>query len=435
MISRNHRSSRRLRLRQSCRRSELAAAQIGANSYGYAYDSIGNRQWFSANGVTNGYAANCLNQYSSVEQSTFNIQPTYDSDGNLTSDGAFNYAFDAENRLVSAYPTSPVGDSLSVENRYDHKHRRVRKIVKSYSGGSWKTTATHTFVWDDMNIVLEQIAFADDSIRTVEYFWGNDLSGTVQGAGGVGGLLYLTVDGAVYIPCYDNNGNIMRYLDISGNVVAEYTYDAFGRTILQSGTLADVFRHRFSSKYFDMETGLYYYGYRFYGPKLKRWLTYDPLAEDGGLNLYAFCENAGSFRFDRLGLAFFAIRGLGGLKNPVRFDGGLTFLDDWLNRKNLQVAHEQLFFQDGGTPCSVGYGKEPLNGEKLEGYVITSGGYDDCIMRLAVAEVDRVRPPYSMLGIFDSKYNCQDYASALRAKYAELVGTKEARCKCKKGGR
>ena len=77
MISRNHRSSRRLRLRQSCRRSELAAAQIGANSYGYAYDSIGNRQWFSANGVTNGYAANCLNQYSSVEQSTFNIQPTY----------------------------------------------------------------------------------------------------------------------------------------------------------------------------------------------------------------------------------------------------------------------------------------------------------------------------------------------------------------------
>ena len=273
MISRNHRSSRRLRLRQSCRRSELAAAQIGANSYGYAYDSIGNRQWFSANGVTNGYAANCLNQYSSVEQSTFNIQPTYDSDGNLTSDGAFNYAFDAENRLVSAYPTSPVGDSLSVENRYDHKHRRVRKIVKSYSGGSWKTTATHTVVWDDMNIVLEQIAFADDSIRTVEYFWGNDLSGTEQGAGGVGGLLYLTVDGAVYIPCYDNNGNIMRYLDISGNVVAEYTYDAFGRTILQSGTLADVFRHRFSSKYFDMETGLYYYGYRFYGPKLKRWLT------------------------------------------------------------------------------------------------------------------------------------------------------------------
>ena len=61
-----------------------------------------------------------------------------------------------------------------------------------------------------------------------------------------------------------------------------YTYDAFGRTISQSGPLADVFRHRFSSKYFDMETGLYYYGRRFYSPVLRRWLNRDPIGEEGG---------------------------------------------------------------------------------------------------------------------------------------------------------
>ena len=49
-------------------------------------------------------------------------------------------------------------------------------------------------------------------------------------------------------------GNIVRYTDTAGNVVAEYTYDAFGKTIAQSGPMADIFRIRFSSKYYDSET-------------------------------------------------------------------------------------------------------------------------------------------------------------------------------------
>lgn len=77
-----------------------------------------------------------------------------------------------------------------------------------------------------------------------------------------------------------------------------YTYDAFGRTISQSGPLAGVFRHRFSTKYFDPETGLYYYGYRFYLPVLRCWLTRDPIEERGGLNLYCMCENSLVFSFD-----------------------------------------------------------------------------------------------------------------------------------------
>ena len=49
-----------------------------------------------------------------------------------------------------------------------------------------------------------------------------------------------------------------------------YTYDAFGRTVTATGPLADTFPHRFSTKYFDPETGLYYYGYRYYSPTLMR---------------------------------------------------------------------------------------------------------------------------------------------------------------------
>ena len=66
---------------------------------------------------------------------------------------------------------------------------------------------------------------------------------------------------------YDNNGNITMYIDESSNVIAAYEYDDFSRIISQSGPMADFFRHRFSTKYFDSEAGLYYYGYRFYSPK------------------------------------------------------------------------------------------------------------------------------------------------------------------------
>ena len=134
-------------------------------------------------------------------------------------------------------------------------------------------------------------ASTNGTTGVVEYHWGKDLSGTIGGAGGVGGLLYLKRNGAIYVPWYDAYGNVMGYWDAQGNVVAEYTYDAFGNLIASSGPMANVFSLRYSTKYFDPETGLYYYGYRFYSPALKRWLTEDPIGEEGGENLYAICEN------------------------------------------------------------------------------------------------------------------------------------------------
>ena len=81
----------------------------------------------------------------------------------------------------------------------------------------------------------------------------------------------------------------MGYRDVAGNVVAEYVYNAFGKLISSSGSLCDEFSFRYSTKYFDAEIALYYYGYRFYCPGLRRWLTRDPIEEAGGENLYGFC--------------------------------------------------------------------------------------------------------------------------------------------------
>ena len=125
----------------------------------------------------------------------------------------------------------------------------------------------------------------------IEYHWGKDLSGTLDGAAGVGGLLYVKRNGAIYVPFYDAFGNVMGYWDESGAVVAEYVYDAFGRTVVKSGTMADMFAIRYSTKYYDAETGMYYYGKRYYLAVLCRWLTRDPIEEEGGVNLYCFLIN------------------------------------------------------------------------------------------------------------------------------------------------
>jgi RHS repeat-associated protein len=74
-------------------------------------------------------------------------------------------------------------------------------------------------------------------------------------------------------------------------VAASYRYDPYGNTISSSGGLASANVYRFSSKEIHVNSGLYYYGYRFYAPNLQRWLNRDPIDENGGINLYGFVLN------------------------------------------------------------------------------------------------------------------------------------------------
>ena len=69
-------------------------------------------------------------------------------------------------------------------------------------------------------------------------------------------------------------------------MVASYRYDPFGNTLSQSGTLADANVYRFSSKEIHTNSGMYYYGYRFYDPSLQRWLNRTRLGKPGS-RLYA----------------------------------------------------------------------------------------------------------------------------------------------------
>ena len=286
----------------------------------YAYDDMGNLQIAAFNFTTNTYTANSLNQYTSILCDSASLREiSHDLDGNMTSDGVFAYSYDAANRLASVSSASLTNGAVRVVNAYDCRNRRICKTVQRYADSNWQTIELHSFVYDSWNLIHETVATISGvttNTAEIQYFWGADLSNTLQGAGGVGGLLALSVNGDFYFPTYDNNGNVTKYIDENGNVVAAYEYNPFGKTISQSGPLADFFRHRFSTKYYDSETCLYYFGYRFYSPTLMRWLNRDPIEESGGQNLYGFCGNNALSFYDPLGDEVVVIRHLKGVAPP-----------------------------------------------------------------------------------------------------------------------
>jgi RHS repeat-associated protein len=297
-------------------RDEVVEAdhEITAHDRAYSFDGIGNRTETAAGTTiltgTPDHAANSLNQYTKVEGTNLPAG-AHDDDGNLVNDGTREYYWDSENRLVRVSG----GTYTLAEYVYDHIGRRIAKIATAESP---QGEERRIYFYDGWNLVGEyafvEIPDPEDSEETIwsweldfSYTWGLDLSQSLQGAGGVGGLLavekHLGADTGEYYPTYDGNGNVSEYLHSSGAQVAHYQYDPFGNQLsLSSGTLKDLFQHRFSTKYHDAESGFYYYGYRYFDPVTGRWPSRDPIGERGGVNLYGFVANDGLTKVDRLGL-------------------------------------------------------------------------------------------------------------------------------------
>ena len=231
---------------------------------------------------------------------------TYDDDGNLTQDGRWVYAWDAESRLVTATARTdvPEGGKRKLEFVYDFQGRRVQKVVHDWNGSGYSAQTTNRFIYDGWNL----LATLDGQSNLLQSFvWGLDLSGTLQGAGGVGGLLQVSFLGSSTTNCYtayDGNGNVTALVDATNvMVVAKYEYGPFGELVTASGPLAKANPFRFSTKYQDEFTDLYYYGYRYYNPSTGKWMSMDPSGEAGGMNLYGMVDNDAVNYVDNLGLS------------------------------------------------------------------------------------------------------------------------------------
>jgi len=239
----------------------------------YFYDLIGNRTSATENSATTTYASNLVNQYTAINA----VVPVYDLDGNMTNYNGWNYTYNGENRLIVA---ENAATGVRVEADYDYMGRRIFKKVYNNN-----TLMKHSlFVYDGFKQIAEFDALNNNTLKA-SYLW--------QPVGLDVVLLrnneYLVADG---------NKNIIQVCNATGSVTDSYVYDPFGK-VTHNGTSENPFQ--FSSEFFDDETELVYYNYRYYNPNLGRWINRDPIEEEGGWNLYVMVGNNTSNHWDFLG--------------------------------------------------------------------------------------------------------------------------------------
>lgn len=292
----------------------------------------------------------------------------YDNDGNLVSDGLWSYSWDAENRLVAmeSVPTVPAAQKRKLTFRYDWQGRRVEKFVYQWVNSAWLLHDHTRFLWNGW-LLQAEVGDAGQPIRS--YAWGLDASGSLEAAGGVGGLLLERnyYANKTFEVASDLNGNVIRLVDTSnGQSVADYEYGPFGEVIRASGEYAALNPFGFSSKFTDWETGLLYYGYRYYNPETGRWLSLDPIGEKGGLNLYGFVGNDLVNHLDPFGLcSFIAVTGSEiqlGLKHAIL----VYFKGDFEADLNKHYTLSEIQSGGGEINASVDLMRSPSYGDRAE---------------------------------------------------------------------
>jgi RHS repeat-associated protein len=265
------------------------------NDSAYIWDRAGNPTKITRGGVDSNYTADGLNQIEPTGTDSF----TYDLDGNLTDDTKYDRKmwYNAKNQLIKFEHTDGDLDGWTYEYKYDYMGRRVEKKSVSPS-----LTETYTrYVYHGWNLIGETDTSGN---LTKSFYWGLDRKSSMARTGGVEALLLIYDHGTDtnYYPIYDTRGNIVAVKNESGGVLEAYDYDAFGK-LVHAPASASICSFGFQSKYTDRETGLVYFGHRYYDPETNRWLNRDPIQESGGLNLYAMVGNDPVNSADFLGLA------------------------------------------------------------------------------------------------------------------------------------
>jgi RHS repeat-associated protein len=161
---------------------------------------------------------------------------------------------------------------------YDGLGRCV-KIVETTAGS---VTSTKQFVWSDNQRCEERDA---TGVLTRQFF----ASGEKIGA-------------TAYFFGKDHLSSIRQMTDSSAVVQAQYAYSPWGEvTKLQGSQDADF---GYAGYYTHQRSGLNLTVARAYSASLGRFMSRDPIAEAGGMNLYGYCANSPIVYTDPLGLRY-----------------------------------------------------------------------------------------------------------------------------------
>jgi RHS repeat-associated protein len=224
---------------------QLATRTRGNAAYTYRGDYNVNRN----------YAANGLNQYTTAGPTTFG----YDANGNLTASGGLALAYDPENRLVSASGTKQATlgwDPLG----------RLETVASP-------TTGSTRFLYDGNDLVAEYDAS------------GNMLRRYVHGGGTDEPLVWYegaTLANRRWLQT-DRVGSVISVTDGTGNALSVNAYSAWGIPATNNAG-----RFQYTGQAYLAELGMYHYKARIYSPTMGRFLQTDPIAIEGGVNLYDY---------------------------------------------------------------------------------------------------------------------------------------------------
>ena len=270
-------------------RSELTAATVSGKTYGYSYDNIGNRKTAREDAEeATAYTTGPLNQYTAIERGEeAAFEPVHDADGNQTlirtSTGIWQVAYNAENR-----PVRFVNESAKtvVECTYDYMGRRhTRKVSVNGTVSSYLRYMYRGYL---------QIAAIDAVSGVFRWFlfWDPTQPEAAR-------PLAIRKDGTWYAYGWDLTRNVTEIFGKAGYLRTVYTYTPYGEATAEGDVTQPI---QWSSEYNDEELGLVYYNYRHLNPHDGRWISRDPIEEQGGWNLFAYVKNQPIFLKDYVGL-------------------------------------------------------------------------------------------------------------------------------------
>ena len=245
----------------------------------FAYDLAGNRT--QCNGEAAEFdAANRLLRQGGTRF-------LYDAHGDLAQwqggGQAWRYTWNSREQLVRAQSS----DGRVVSFGYDAFGRRLWKR----SGNRTNPNQTETrFHWAGEHLIGEETWASGERVATQEYLY---LPGTHT-------PLATRINGCVYFYHCDPLGTPQRLTDGQGRVVWLAESKAFGSTDIKLGEIPNPLR--LPGQYYDAETGLHYNRFRYHSPEWGRYMSKDPLAQTGGLNLYAYVGNNPLNQADPMGL-------------------------------------------------------------------------------------------------------------------------------------